>query len=398
MQMPKYTAVFTVLAVGLIGLLAASAAGAARSAKARPPIVIGFTIAVTGPNSGFDGPNYDGARIAVDDINKAGGVCGRKLKTIVNDYGSDLSRVVPAAKRIIASGADVVSSSNDYGFGGPADRVANAKNILTIHQSGDPRAGRRGIGPLHFNTFTTTPTEGATMAEFAWSKGWRHPYLLTDTSINYSKSIGDYFKQRWSQLGGDIAGEDSWKNSDVSLAAQMVGLRGASDADVIILSSYPPGASTAVRQIRSAGINTPILGNTGYDSVAWLKSVPDLRNFWTLSYGSIQGDDSYPGRTKLGNAYRKRFGVPGTDYGPILGYSSVQIIAAAIKAAGCSTSGVRMARALERHGKIPTVSGPVRYTSKCHTPSRDLYIARVENGRRIVGQPFHVKKLPPAPC
>src|SRR5919201_6661877 len=69
------------------------------------PIVIAMPLALTGVISFYDQPNLAGAQIAVDQINKAGGVLGRPFKIISADTKSDLSLIAGVAKSLLDKGA-----------------------------------------------------------------------------------------------------------------------------------------------------------------------------------------------------------------------------------------------------------------------------------------------------
>jgi branched-chain amino acid transport system substrate-binding protein len=63
------------------------------------------------------------------------------------------------------------------------------------------------------------------MAEWAYkTKGWRTGYVLLDNMISYTKSLCGSFATRWKELAGDQAllGQDTFLNSDPSIAAQVI--------------------------------------------------------------------------------------------------------------------------------------------------------------------------------
>ena len=91
------------LSLGGAGLAASSAFGVARPAIAQnDPIRVGWLAALTGPSSapaiGFD----RGVRHAVDAINAAGGVGGRKIELVVRDTQGDPTKAVNAAQEMIS--------------------------------------------------------------------------------------------------------------------------------------------------------------------------------------------------------------------------------------------------------------------------------------------------------
>ena len=59
--------------------------------------------------------------------------------------------------------------------------------------------------------------------------GWRNAYVVTDTSIDYSLSLGDYFTEHFKVLGGEIVGEDTYLQGDADFSAQIQRIQGLSE-------------------------------------------------------------------------------------------------------------------------------------------------------------------------
>ena len=291
--MRRIAVVAAVIAVS--ATLGGSASGKRESARAGSPITIGYVIGLTGGASSFDLPTFQGAKVAVADINAAGGVAGHPLKLISVDTQSKFTNGTSGAQQAIEKGAQIIVPSCDYDFGGPAARQGNKQGVLVIACAGDPLMGRTGTGPLTFNIFPPAPAEGADEAQFAIQKGWKNAYELVDTSIQYSKRGCQYMEEAYKHLGGTIVGKDSFLNSDPSIAPQVSRMRGSqSKAQVLLLCSYVPGVSTAIKQIRAGGINLPIVAQIGVDGRFILKSLPDLSNLYYGSVGFIFGEDHAP--------------------------------------------------------------------------------------------------------
>ena len=112
------------------------AAGARpRTTGADSPIVVGAAVAKSGIMSQFDEPVVQGAQVAIAEVNKAGGVDGRKLKLVVADHKSDLNLVQQSALDVIDKGAKVVITTHDFDFGSPAAQVANSQGLFIARRS-----------------------------------------------------------------------------------------------------------------------------------------------------------------------------------------------------------------------------------------------------------------------
>lgn len=394
---------FALAAILLTGAITAgcSSAPAGSGSPTDGPIKIGYAVALTGPNNAWDGPILAGAGLAVDDINKAGGVDGRKLELIKVDNASSMEKTASAALQALEQGADILVPSCDYNFGSPAARAAQDKGHLVVGCAGDQLFGKTGIGPLVFNVDPlTTQIEGASMANFAWQKGLRKVFMFKDTTIDYSKNVCRDFLATWKALGGQVSGEVSFANSDASIQSQVSELAAKPDADVIAMCSFLPGVSSAVKQIRARGIDLPIVSDGGSDGNSWLSAVPGLSNFYNNSVGSLSGDDDFDDLTGIGQRYQALYGEkPATDYGPIFGYSEIQLIVEAIKAADGSLDGATLAKAIEKFSGTKLATGVATFTPDCHIARIEgVGIREVQDGKpKFVGR-FPVDNAPKSAC
>ena len=351
-------------------------------------------LALTGVISFYDQAHLASARVAVDQINRKGGVLGRPLKIVTVDTKSDLSLISGAAQQVISQGAQFMIPTLDYDFGGPSARVGEAHKppIISISLAGDPRFGKQGIGPHTFNVSAGVGTEAAAAATFAKSRGWKKPYILGDPSISYSKSFTEAFKYAWSKIGakGSVAGQDTFMNSDPSIATQISKLRN-SKADFIFLGSYAPGGASATKQIRAAGIDLPIIAGSGFDGTFWLAAVPNLNNFYVAAGGvTAKGADPNKYRKAAFNAYYKKYKKqPALGAQALSGYSAVEAFARAITRAK-STETNKVLAQLNKFKNEPLAIGLTTWTPNCHLAklNRTLPIITFVKGKeKFVAEP-----------
>jgi branched-chain amino acid transport system substrate-binding protein len=359
-----------------------------------------MSIAKSGVFSTYDLAVEDGAKLAVADINAKGGVLGRQLNIIDFDTASKMQNSGPGAKQLISQGANFIIGTADYDFGGPAAREADSEGIASFGFAGDTKWGYHGIGPLSFNIFQGAPAEGAATAEFAYSKGWRKAYTLTDTINSYPATVTNWFSSRWEELGGKVVGKDLFLNSDPSIATQINRIK-AAKPDVILLSSFPPGGATALKQIRAAGINTPVLGDIGFDGHYWYNTVPGLSNFYLPTLASQFGHDPRANINTFFAKLKKATGkTPLLGAYPMAGYSMVQLIAKGATDAK-STDGKSVAAAIEKLKGFPTLFGPTTYSWRedCNVPGpRPIPYTQVQKGVQSYVKTIVPKSVPKFGC
>jgi hypothetical protein len=154
-------------------------------------------------------------------------------------------------------------------------------------------------------------------------------------------------------------------------------------ADVIqVCTTAAPDISTLLSDVRSAGNNTPFLAPWSLDGTYWMPKSPKIStNFWTDSYTSIYGDDP-SAAVKAMIAKLTAQGHAPTTGGFVTGAAAIDGIVAAVKQAGGSTDGAKLASIMQGFHSLPTISGLVNFSSSLHTVSGRAYrVLEVVNGK-----------------
>ena len=256
--------------VGAIVLLFTAACGSQSTAPSddKGPIILGAVLAETGALAPFDLPSYQGLKLAVADANAKGGIDGRKIKLLDFDIKDDFASGAVGAQQMIQKGADAVVVACDFDRAASAAFTSTKAGKLTISLcAASPKFGPQVISPLAYTMSTGTPASGSVMAEWARNKKkLQRPYVLTDNSIAYDKDLCYYFQKRWEELAGSgsVAGQDTFQNDDASTSSQVARIK-AANPGFIMLCSYSPGGPAALRQIRAAGIDVPVLSADAMD-------------------------------------------------------------------------------------------------------------------------------------
>ncbi len=399
----KRFSVWLVLAALVFGLAACGSdggdegGGGEATAAEEGPITLGFAIGEGGFMVPYDVPTRTVAQMAVDDINANGGVNGRQLEIVSANTKSKPELAGNAATKVIEDGADIVVTSCDFDQGSPAAIVAQQEGLLAFSTcAASTSFGPTGIGPLAFTMATAAPAEGATMADWAYEdKGWKRAFSLLDDTIDFTKQTTFGFKERFEQLGGEIVGDETFKQEDQSIASQINAIKSVSPPpDVIWLTSYNPGLASAIKQIRAAGIDIPIIGDEDMDGDYWKEAVPNVSDIYYATYGSIYGDDSNQAINDLVSRYRKQEGsIPDTSLF-LTGYAMVEAIATAIERAGGSTDGASLQAELEKFKNedflLPTTFTPEQHISF----ERTLRILEIQDGKSSLVTEYKPKEVP----
>lgn len=348
------------------------------------PITIGAIFNATGWMAAYDQPPRQGALLAVKEINEAGGVLGRPLELIELDGATDPATVGNAARQLIDQGADVILAPCDFDIGGPASQAAQEAGLVGLSTcASSPLFGSDALGDKQFTLSMWNNIMSAGAANYAYEElGWRTAYVVADTSIDYSLSLGDYFTEQFQALGGEIVGEDTYLQGDADFSAQIQRIQDLSEEpDGLFISSYAPDLGTIIRQTRAAGIETPIMGGDTYDDTEfWAVVGPELGNDLYFATHGWLGPEAGDAVVPFIELYEAEYGeAPGTAF-ILTGWDAIHVFAQAIEAAG-TTDGAAVAKAMEDM-TFDLLSGQLDWApaSEGHQPKKEVAIVELQGG------------------
>lgn len=362
----------------------ASAAASTAVSAAAPtgdPLVLGIVQAGSGFMGPIDTPARNALLMEVDAVNAAGGVNGQPITVEFIDTETKFEKYAPAAEEVIGKGANVLVVTCDYDVSSPAALVAEGKNILNVAPCiGDPIYGPAGGLKLGFSMGDGVPGEASVMAEFANSKGWKNAVLLKDTSIKYTQNQCAVFEKRFTELGGTVVKTYDYVQGD-SVKETVSKISAAGAPDVIINCGYNPGGGTVAKEIRDGGLATPIVSGFGMDGDFWVGAIPNLSDYYVVTYNSKNGDDANAAVNEYAAAYEAKYGAKPDVGGFVTGPTTLQVILEAYKQAG-SWDGDKLTAALETFKDVPTLAGPTSFSPDLHiNVGRPMAILEVKDGQ-----------------
>jgi branched-chain amino acid transport system substrate-binding protein len=351
----------------------------------KPPLVLGAVFNATGWMATYDQMPRSAALLAIEDINATGGVMGRELKLIELDGKTDPATVGNAARQLISQGAEVIIAPCDFDIGAPASQAAQEKGMVGVSTCAtSPLFGSQALGDKQFTVGMWNNIMGAAMAQYGYdSLNWRKAYIVTDTSTDYAKSLGDYFDKQFTQLGGTILGRDTFTAGDQDFSAQVQRINGlAEQPDVLYITGTMPDLGIVLRQVRAAGITTPMAGGDTYDDTEVYKTLgPDLANELYMATHSWLGSEAGGEMPRFVDLYTTAYGEAPSSAFIVMGWDAVEIIAQAVEKAG-TTEGAALAKAMEGT-EFDLLSGKLTWSDAAsgHQPLKEAAIVVVQGGK-----------------
>lgn len=343
-------------------------------------IVIGHFGSMTGNTATFGISTDEGVRLAMEEINAAGGVLGRKIRVVTADTQSKPEEAVTAVQKLINQDRVValigeVASSRSIA----AAPVAQRRGIPMLSPaSTNPKVTQ--IGDYIFRSCFIDPFQGAAMANFATQVlKMKRLAILYDVKNDYSIGLREFFSQTVKKNGGEIVADESYGEGDIDFRAQLTKIKNAAP-DGIYVPGYYTEVGLICRQARELGINVPLMGGDGWDSDKTFAIGRDAVNgcYFTNHYSP---DQDRPEVKKFVEAYRKRYNGKQPDAMAILGYDAMYLMADAIRRAG-STRGRAIRDALAATKDFPGASGTITI-DKDRNARKPIVILKIENQKAV---------------
>ncbi len=319
-------------------------------------ILLGEYGALTGSTASFGNSTHNGIQMAIDEANKAGGVLGKQIALQSEDDAGKPEEAATAVKKLINSNNVLailgeVASSRSLAA---APICQKAGVPMLTPSSTNPEVTK--VGDYIFRTCFIDPFQGRVLAEFARNNLKAQTVaVLTDSKQDYSTALSKFFQKEYKNLGGKVVAEEFYVTDDKDFRAQLTNIKGK-NPDVIFIPGYYTDAGNIAIQVRSLGMNQPLLGGDGWDSPA-LMQIGKKAVQGTYFSTHYSADSPDPKVVKFVTAYRKAFKATPDSNGAVA-YDAARLMIDAIKRAG-STDRAKIRDALASTKNFAGVTGNI---------------------------------------
>lgn len=387
MKMKKFGSIFLASTM-LAGVLAGCGADEGGSSSdggssSGDTIKIGGNLELSGGVSSYGSSINDGAKLAVKEINDAGGINGKKIEYIVKDNKSDSAEASAIAinlatqEKVVAMVAPATSGNtqatvqiaNDNKI--PIVTASGTNELITVNEDGS-------LNEYAFRTCFIDPFQGIVAANFATEDlGAKNVAVFTDASSDYSKALSAAFKEQLAKNGATIVSEESYVADDVDFKSMLTNIKSA-NPDFVFIPGYYEETGLIVKQAREVGITAPLMGADGWDSptLVELAGADALNNtFLTNHYSS--GDPDQKIQDFVG-AFESEYGnAPNAFHA--LGYDTIYFLKDAIERAGDDITGEAIAKALAETTDLGLITGTFTVDDK-HNPVKSATVLEYVGG------------------
>ncbi|QWV95450.1 ABC transporter substrate-binding protein [Geomonas oryzisoli] len=338
------------------------------AALAAPPIKIGALFAVTGPASFLGEPERNTAQMVVDEINKAGGVKGRKLELITYDTTGDATKAVQLANKLVKNDQVVAII-------GPSTTGDSMAIIPVVERAQIPliscAAGSKITEPVRKWVFKTAQNDGLAVARIfeQLKKEKKTKVALLTVSDGFGASGREQLKAHAARYGIQILSDDTYGPKDTDMTAQLAKIRG-SQAQALICWGTNPGPAVIARNAKQLGLAIPVYMSHGVSSKKFIELAGDAAEGIKLPSGKVLVADLLPKSDKQRNSllafikdYQNHYKAEGDHFGGHA-WDAVMLLKGAIEKGGDTPAGIR--NALEATRNFPGIGGVFSYSAKDH--------------------------------
>ena len=341
---------FNTLLLGATLLLAACGGGK-EEVKQADTMKIGCTAPLTGPLAIYGVTSSNGSKLAMEEINKNGGILGKQVEFTVLDSKGDPTEAITAYNRLVDDG--IVAFIGDA----PSKptlaiaEVAAQDNMPMITPNGT-QFNITEAGPNVFRTCFTDPYQGVILANFAKNN------LKVNTVAILVNNSSDY------------------SDGDKDFRAQLTKIL-PTNPEVLVIPDYYEQAALITVQAREVGLKSTFIGPDGWDGVS--------KTLDASAYGAVENsyftnhyslEDKSPKVQNFVKAYKEMYNEEPSSFAA-LSYDSAYMMKAAIEKAGTTEKQavIDALKTLDYDG----VTGHLTFDEK-NNPVKDVTVLKIVNG------------------
>jgi len=383
------------LAVGALALTHLPAAAQTKITNqgiSADEIVIGTHQDLSGPIKVWGVPVSNGMKMAVEEINAAGGIHGRKIKMVLEDSGYDPKRAVLASQKMVERdkvfamvgpmGSPTVLASQDVLFDAGVMQLFPLTAAEFTFKFDPAKPQER----LKFNNLL--PYVESTRAGLKYMmelKGFKKPCIMYQDD-EYGKNVLDGFNQQLEVLKVPAASITSYKRGVADFSAQIAKMK-SDGCDMVLLGTVIRETIGAMTEAKKLGWDVTFLGATPTNVL----EVPALgkeavEGLYAISGFEIPYEDTAKGKVKdwLAN-YKKMFGTDANTQA-IIGYNAITTFAFYVEKAGKDLTGQKLMDSLESGAEFRDIfnSPPSKFSKTNHLANTITQVQVIKNGRWVL--------------
>ena len=319
-------------------------------------VPIGAIFPLSGAVAYYGNESRDGALLALEEINAAGGLLGKKLAMISEDNEGSVAKTVSAFTKL--TGKDKVSIILGSSTSGPTQAISALaqRNRVVLISPSATNIDITKAGDFIFRACFIDSFQGVVGAHFAYQTLGSRRAAVLYADADYNAGLAEAFKTQFGALDGEIVADETYQAGDEDFDAQITRIK-AAGPDIVYLPNYYNDVSLQAKQFRDRGVTCALVGGDGWDSLIDYAGDEALNGFWSSGFAA---DTTDLRGAAFVQAFQARFNRPASLFAA-LGYDAMMLAADGIKAAGTFDSTAVKDAMAQLNGAY--VTGNIRFDS-----------------------------------
>lgn len=343
-------------------------------------VKIGWIGPLTGTGSPYGVLELNSAKLAVEDINSAGGINGKPIELIVEDAKCDPATTTTAATKLIeVDGVRYISGGHCSTESMTLVPVTEPKKVLVL-AGATAAAGFTGKGKYAFRTYPSATDMYAELAEYAYNKKGTRTVVTLAEQRDGPISIVESFAKHFEKIGGKVLGKETFAPGTTDFKTQLLKIKALNAEAVMISLQGTDTAAQIIKQMQELDIQLQIYSDALVVSKGTYERSNGLLPSTALgASGHVNPEKSPKTKTFLEN-YKQKFGEIAVDpFFATEGYDQIKIIAELIKSCNDDTDCARE-KLISQNWE--GASGSFKFNDK-GDPTPFFGVSRIEKGKQI---------------
>ena len=344
-------------------------------AIAAEPVKIAAIFAQTGIAAVNNAPYSQMIELAIEELNRKGGLLGRSVELILLDNKSTPLGSMSAAKKAVQLQVTAVIGAIWSSHSLAAAPVLQKSGIPMITPiSTNPKV--TGIGNYVFRVCFIDSFQGKAMAQFAYNElGAKTAIVLEIINEEFSLTLSEYFVESFMKYGGKVLLKSSYKNNAVDFALLLDKVK-VLPSDVVYVPGYARDSGLLIKQAVSMGIHTTFLGGDGWNQIYDYGGAEVEGNFYSAAW---HPDVPYTKSIHLQKIYSQKYKNRLTHTGAPLAYDAVMLLADAVLRAG-TLERSKIRNALAETEGFQGATGTITFDEQGDPLNKEVIILKLEKG------------------
>lgn len=341
------------------------------------PLRVGFIAELSGKQSELSLNLRNGVQLAVEELNAAGGINGRKIELLVEDDLGTPEGAKKAENKLIDANVLAVighftSNQTLAGY-----EIAEARKVLLLSATASTSL-LTGKKDLFFRTVASTETMGRGMAQYIHDqRGFSRVSIIYDQDNNtYSEPLEQAFSQTLGKLGGNVTALVEFSGAQNTVFPELLNGLKPFDPQCVFIIASPANTALIAQSIRLKNWDIPLFSSSWGQGESLIHDGGKAVEGMELLIGFDVNDPS-PELQLFKDNYEKRYVRPAV-FSAMEGYETMQMLAAALKKTGGDAKG--LAEALLALRDFQGLTGSI-HMDEYGDAVRPLYIQQVRSGK-----------------